>query len=111
VKEALANGGDVNGIIEQDGWHPLHAAADRHNKEIVELLLAKGAKVNAKGGFFQETPLHVAADRYQLAIAEVLIAHGADVNAKNKDGQTPLFLARTKNAKKIIALLKKHGAK
>jgi len=39
------------------GWTPLHYAALRGHKDVVELLLAKGANVNATNNFGM-TPLH-----------------------------------------------------
>ena len=42
-----------------DGWTPLHDAASMGHKEIVELLLAKGANVNAKNNY-GNTPLDLA---------------------------------------------------
>ena len=42
IKQHIAAGTDVN---SNDEWTPLHAAA---NKETAELLIAKGADINAK---------------------------------------------------------------
>ena len=70
---------------------PLHFAIYKDNSEIVELLIDKGADVNAKavGG---QTPLHV--NTIQLEVAELLIDKGADVNAKSDDnGDTPLHVS------------------
>ena len=55
------------------------------HKEVVELLIAKGADVNAKndGGY---TPLHQAAINGHKEIAELLIEKGANVNAKDGIG-------------------------
>ena len=77
------------------------------HKEVVELLIAKGADVNAKD-MFGKTPLHHAAGYGRKEIVELLIAKGADVNAKGKYGITPLDLA---DNKEIAALLRKHGGK
>ena len=64
----------------------------KHNlKEIIELLISKGADINAKtnenkelllerGG---ETPLHWAVLNKRKDIGELLISKGADINAKN----------------------------
>ena len=56
IKRHLAAGTDVQ---DEGDWTPLHHAAGGGHKEIAELLIAKGADVNAKykDG---ETPLDVA---------------------------------------------------
>ena len=48
VKQHLAAGTDVNAQDNDAGWAPLHAAARKGLKEVVELLIAAGADVNAK---------------------------------------------------------------
>ena len=110
VKQHLAVGTDVNTKDNFTGYTPLHRAASNGLKEIVELLLAKGADVNAKndGGF---TPLHYAASRRDKEIAELLIAKDADVNAKMEDGDTPLDWAIEINRTEIADFLRKHGGK
>ena len=77
------------------------------HKEIVELLLAKGADVNAKSEL-GETPLHFAKTK---EIAELLIAEGAGVNAKDEGGKTPLDASIKSEDSTIADLLRKHGAK
>ena len=120
VKQHLAAGADVNagGVF---GKTPLHLAALNDHKEIAELLIAKGADVNAKQAVEGETPLHLATWDGYKEIAELLINNGADVNAKDEDGRTPLDWAKEitnrhtledKASKKEIAdLLRKHGGK
>ena len=98
------------------------AATGRGDKEIVEMLLARGADVNAKTsvapGVLDSswTPLHDAVE--SAVVAEVFIAHGADVNAKTKNGKTPMALveemAKLRGGgayEQVIELLRKHGAK
>ena len=87
---------------------PLHLAANKGNKEIAELLLAKGADVNAKDKFGW-TPLHEAAVGGHVALVELLLANKADVNAKDEKGWTPLKYAAGSNQKAVVELLKKHG--
>ena len=44
----IAKGAKVNPKSES-GWTPLHSAATQGHKHIAEILLARGADVNAKG--------------------------------------------------------------
>jgi ankyrin repeat protein len=57
---------------------PLHYAAQYGHKEIVQLLISKGANVKAKTDDGR-TPLHSAAAKEHKDIAELLIEKGADV--------------------------------
>jgi ankyrin repeat protein len=109
VKHCLAVGADVN-VKDLYGRTPLHRAAMRGHKEIVELLIAAGAEVNAKNKK-SATPLHSTALFGHKEIAELLITKGADVNAKDKDGETPLDWAKLHRRPEIADFLRKHGAK
>ncbi|MCC6005912.1 MAG: ankyrin repeat domain-containing protein, partial [Thermofilum sp.] len=60
---------------------PLHLAALVDNWEVAELLIEKGAYVNARNNRGW-TPLHIAAYWNYPELAELLIEKGADVNAK-----------------------------
>ena len=107
VKKFLAAGIDVNAKAFITGSTPLHIAA---TKEVVELLIAKGADVNAKDKY-DMTPLHPAAGRGHKEVVELLIAGGADVNARDEDGDTPLDWADRRNQTATTDLLRKHGGK
>jgi hypothetical protein len=91
---------------------------------VVELLLARGANVNAKDGY-DSTPLHLAAGGGHKEVVELLLAKGANVNAKDRRGQTPLDLAEyygqpmpgrqlsyeeQQRYKNVADLLHQHGA-
>jgi ankyrin repeat protein len=112
----LDKGADVT-IGDHCGRTALLLAAAKDQKDIVEMILAKGADVNAKSDFSldvgieDETALHEACLLGRAAAAEVLIAHGADVNAKNKNGKTPMDYAKSQGHEEVIELLRKHGAK
>ena len=60
VKQHLDAGADVNARndpVWEEGSTPLHYAARWGHKEIAELLIAKGANVNAKNAIVGSTPL------------------------------------------------------
>jgi hypothetical protein len=113
VKQHLVEGVDVNAIFK-DSWTPLHMAAEGGHREMVDLLIAKGADINATAGAGDGvgwTPLHMAAEGGHKKVVELLILKGADINVKNGDDRTPLDDAiKHKNAE-IADILRKHGGK
>jgi len=115
----IANGADVR-IADENGQTALHGAVNRNNhrgdKALIKLLLKQGADINAKAastsvGWPGWTPFHVACRNGNKTIVEMLIAKGADINAKTDKDYTPLSLAKQKNHKQVVELLRKHGAK
>ena len=66
-----------------DGWTPLHYAALFGEKEIAELLIAKGAKVNAKNKN-DNTPLDKAIKENHTEIAALLRKHGGKTGEELK---------------------------
>ena len=116
--ELLIDNGTEVTAKDEHGQTPLHHAAWEGHTEVVELLIAKGADVNAKTTGLEGTPLHDAALAAHPAdlvahkeVIELLIAAGADVNAKKNDGKTPLDKAIERNRNELADLLRKHGGK
>ncbi len=74
VKAFIQEGIDVNTNVH--GCTPLHCAARYGHKEVAELLITKGADINAKddGG---KTALSYAVEGGYTEIAEILRKHGA----------------------------------
>jgi ankyrin repeat protein len=107
VEALLARGAAVN----RPGWTPLHYAAASGDEEIVRLLLARGAKVDAlspkaSGAY---TPMMMAAREGHDGAALVLIAHGADRKRKNTEGLTAVQLAERAGKPRVARALERGG--
>lgn len=91
IKEALANGTDVNAKKPGEESRPLNVAAVHGQLEAVKLLLTKGADVSLpnKDG---NTALHIAAFFTYSEIVDELLKQGAKTDAKNQRGETPITL-------------------
>ena len=118
----LASGADPS-IANKGGWSPLYIATDNRNieggdyptrkpdmdhLELIKLLLARGADVNARMSSSTETrtifthqwlheegatPFLRAAQSGDLTLLELLLEHGADPLLATDDGTTPLMVA------------------
>ncbi|MGB2866682.1 MAG: ankyrin repeat domain-containing protein [Sedimentisphaerales bacterium] len=112
VKRLLSEGKDVNSR-DSEGQTPLHLAANRGHKEMVEVLIANGADIEARENRYSSTPLLNAAVRGRKEVVELLLSKGADIEGKNSDGLTPLNLTAaygTAIHTEIIQLLLDRGA-
>jgi len=73
------------------GRTPLHSAVSLGRPEILELLVARGASIEASNNLGW-TALHDAASLCQVETIETLIRLGANTNAKTKRGELPSAL-------------------
>lgn len=78
VRALLAADPDLVSSKDEHGWTPLYWAAASGHKDVVELLLANKADINAFNQHF--TPLHAAVMNRHPDVADVLIASNAEVN-------------------------------
>lgn len=110
VKTLLDRGIAVNFQDKDSGTSALQTASQRGRKDIVTLLLGRGAKVNLqnKKG---DTALMAAAFNGHVDIVKILVLAGAEVNHKNPADETALSLGREMERKKVIQLLVHLGAK
>jgi ankyrin repeat protein len=77
-------------VRDKDGETLLHYAANKGYLPIVELLVKKGADVNALDNA-KRTPLHEAMSYHAYEVAKFLITNGANMTLKDKDDHSPLF--------------------
>ena len=108
VKEALANGADVN-VANNSNDIPLVTAERKGHIETIKLLLDHGAKIDAIN-MYGERILHSAVNNNHIEIVELLLARGADVNAKDRYGSTALHQAASYEHIAIAQLLLANGA-
>ncbi len=90
----IKEGANVN-IQSENGWTPLHFAAQENSLEIVKVLLENGALLNVKDKN-GNTALHTAIynSKGQGDVITLLLEGGADKNLKNNHGVSPLDLAK-----------------
>ena len=118
VKQALIKGENANAKNHRETI--LHCAARTHQTEIAELLISKGADVNAADGTINgDTPLFYSitniyfkrSKRKGLSeMTKLLIKRGAEINYENLRKKTPLFKAIYGNNKEAAELLIANGA-
>ena len=105
----------------QKGETALILAATQYEGPAAQLLLEKGANVNAKTKTGR-TALMQAIDGpkdfdnehhivYSPQIAKLLLAAGADVNARDADGNSALSLATKRGYQEMVLALHDAGAK
>lgn len=85
----LNNGADIEA---RDGEQrtPLLRAAGSGLNGVVEFLIARGAEIGAREGYFGATPLHQAAANGRIETVKLLLVHGAEINAIDNRGFSAL---------------------
>jgi hypothetical protein len=106
VQSLIEQGEDVNLTLQRT---PLHVAADQGNLEIVDLLLAGGADVNARdhGG---RVPIFFAIRRDHSEVVWRLVEAGADPTACTGSGSTLLMVAARTEDLELVQWLIDNGA-
>jgi ankyrin repeat protein len=98
-----------------DGFHPLGFACFFGRREVFDVLLARGADLEAPSrNAMQVRPIHSAAAQRDPAVALELIrrllAAGASPTVRQQGGFTPLHEAAQRGHAAMVALLRQHGA-
>lgn len=94
---------------DDHGFSPLHWACFAGRYNIVDMLLNRGARINATN-MGDDTALHLAASHGHVDCVNLLLKNNADVNALNEHGNTPLHYACFWGYAEIAELLINHGA-
>ena len=88
---------------------PLILAARKGHKDVVKLLLDRGAEPNMADQY-GGTPLHFAALEGHKDVVQLLLDGGAEPNMADEHEFTPLHLAAFKGHKDVVQLLLDKGA-
>jgi ankyrin repeat protein len=93
-----------------EGRTALHIAVQNGDTDMVSLLHAGGADVDAKDGS-KINPLHLAAAKEHAAIARMLLKAGADPNQQGfRHNETALHVAAVHGSERVAEILLSHGA-
>lgn len=117
VKNLVAKGASLDAPdFDYLGYTALHTAVESGNREIVEFLLEKGAKLNVlasyahSDSFYCGTPLMFAIRYENSELINFLLAKKADPNLMCKDGKTALRMAMKSRNYKLFNQLIEAGA-
>lgn len=108
----INHGANVREVSFQK-FTPLHYAAFWGRAQMIPLLIASGAMLEAKASTLAYTPLHQAAMGHSDSsdTVEQLLLAGAYKEARTRDSfRTPLLIAITSHSKACVASLLKSGA-
>ncbi len=108
----LGHGADVE-AVNQKGWTPLHTAAFYHASAEARALLHGNPPASVDPRTPQgATPLFLALENAVRsqdpeldATVDILLDAGADAGIRNRDGQTPMDLARAKGLQRVVERL------
>jgi ankyrin repeat protein len=109
VREALDRDSSLANFEDSSTAHPLSAATNRNDIEMVKLLLAHGANPSLpEEGAPLGQPLWTAVYQRHLELVPLLLEHGANPNTAPESSGSVLLHAR--GDEELTALLIRHGA-
>lgn len=104
---------DLNFVIDEnidpEDWEtPLMKAVQSGNKEIVELLIQNGAKIETIDLEPKGTVLFSALDNHDIEMIELLLKYGANINQKTAWDESLYDYAKEKNLIQIMNIFEKY---
>ncbi len=109
IRSCIENKPDLVHAKIVDDDTVLHLAVGIGGRNIVELLIKKGANVNAVNSY-KQTPLHYAFYKKSKEMAALLLDNGAHINCRNVWGNTPFYRAVRSGYMEGIQFLIQRGA-
>jgi ankyrin repeat protein len=98
---------DVKNVARQgeQSARPLMLAVEHAKEQVVELLVDKGAEIEAMDRDGNTALIKAAGDKRGVPTVQVLLERGANVHAKNHHGLTPLLAAVRCGSEEAVRLL------
>ena len=110
VESLLRSGADVN-AAQGDGMTALHWSAERGNTQLIAMLIAAGAYLDAVTRLGDFTAMHIAARGGKGDVVRALTLAGADVTARTSTGGvTALHYAAASGSVDAVDALLERGA-
>ncbi|KAH0565988.1 hypothetical protein GP486_000615 [Trichoglossum hirsutum] len=111
VKVLLEHGADIEATTNDEGQTALHIAAGWGHKEIVELLIERGAKTSRRD-IEGRTPLYEAAKWGIPSIVKILLPEmdRDDIVSETKNGETALYRAAENKIEETVLILLENRA-
>ncbi|KFY68180.1 hypothetical protein V496_01247 [Pseudogymnoascus sp. VKM F-4515 (FW-2607)] len=113
IKLLLENGAEVNEVMGNECWTPLHAATAEGDIEVVRFLLENGARIDAEDGRCR-TPLTIAIGLGYVAVVDLLLVQcGSNLRIQRGGLETILlhYAAITSHVVVIELILARGGLK
>jgi len=118
--QILLEHGASSSSTDHDFQTPLHTAVVSLNKDVMTLLLANGAQVDAKD-LLEQTPLMLLLQSINTemneetatlaeSVSAILLSYGALVNEADGEGLFPLHRVARTNRPQLVSFLQKRGA-
>uniref|UniRef100_A0A4W5R081 Euchromatic histone-lysine N-methyltransferase 1a n=1 Tax=Hucho hucho TaxID=62062 RepID=A0A4W5R081_9TELE len=109
VQHLLSKASKQVNCQDDGGWTPITWAIEYKHRELVLLLLSRGADVNIRDKE-ENICLHWAALSGSNDIAQILLDARCDLHAVNVHGDSPLHIAARENQLECVTLLLSQGA-
>ena len=107
IGSVIIDTNDQNSRVE--GAPALWIAAALNHIEMVETLVARGAKIE-RGSLSGSTPLRCASYDGHLDVCKFLVSHGADLHTTNDCDQSPLMIGAAMGKLDVVEYLISSGA-
>ena len=105
----LLSGSNIN-QRDASGKTPLYLAAELGCAQVAEILVQRGAQINARDYVYSLSPLHCASRYGHIDIVLMLLGRNAIFDSQDRDCKTPLHYASFRGHKEIIQILLDKGA-